>query len=128
VLGPHRVSLQALVPVIVGGGGEGEGIFAPATAFSRVRVSTAFQRAVAGATDAPERALGEALGRLLYLLHLAVILWWLLDRSTGQSATAALTKLLRRLSPPAALALRVPAVRGFVRAADALVVEAFLRE
>ena len=126
VLGPHRVSLQALVPVIVGG--EGEGIFAPATAFSRVRVSTAFRQAVSGATDAPERALGEALGRLLYLLHLAVIRWWLLDRSAGQSATAALVTLLRRASPSAAMALRVPALRRFVKAADALVLEAFLRD
>jgi AcrR family transcriptional regulator len=125
-LGPHRVSLRALAPVIVGA--EGEGIFAQATAFSRVRVMTAFREAVTGATDAPERALGEALGRLLYLLHLAVILWWLLDRSAGQSATTALVKLLRRLSPSAALALRVPAVRTFVKAADALVVEAFLRD
>jgi AcrR family transcriptional regulator len=126
VLGPHRVSLRALVPVIVGG--EGEGIFSRATAFSRVRVLTAFQQAVTGATDAPERPFGEALGRLLYVLHLAVILWWLLDRSAGHSATAALVRLLRRLSPSAALALRVPAVRSFVKAADALVVEAFLRD
>jgi AcrR family transcriptional regulator len=126
VLGPHRVVLRALAPVIVGA--EDEGIFARATAFSRVRVLGAFQEAVTAATDAPERALGEAMGRLLYLFHLAVILWWLLERSPGQRATAALLKLLRRLMPYAALALRVPAARSFVRAADALVAEAFLRD
>ena len=32
----------------------------------------------------------EAIGRLLYLLHLAILLWWLLDKSMKQRATTAL--------------------------------------
>ena len=92
VLGPHRQTLRALAPAMVGEGEEG--LFARATAFSRTRVQGAFRAAVVGASDAPAPRLAEALARLLYLLHLAVILWWLLDRSAGQRATAGLVALL----------------------------------
>jgi AcrR family transcriptional regulator len=124
VLGPHRVTLRALAPVMVGD--TEEGVFAERTAFSRARVQRAFHDAVAGASDAPAARLAGALGRLLYLLHLAVILWWLLDRSPRQRATSALVRLLARVLPSASLALRLPAVRGFVTSADALFEQALL--
>ena len=72
----------------------------------------------------PKPPLAAALGRLLYLVHLAVLLWWLLDKSANQRATAALVSLTRQLLPSAALALRVPPVRRFVLAFDELVREA----
>ena len=81
-----------------------------------------------GATDAPKRPLAEAIGRLLYLLHLGVILWWLLDRSPGQRATSALVALIRQILPSAALALHLRPVRGFVQSADALFREGLLGE
>jgi len=124
VLGPHRVTLRALVPVMVGD--VEEGVFAQSTAFSRLRVQAVFQDAVVNATDAPIRTLAEAIGRLLYLLHLAVILWWLLDKSPGQRATHALVALFRRLLPSAALTLRLPSVRGFAQSADVLLRDALL--
>lgn len=123
-LGPHRVTLRALVPVMVGD--IEEGVFALSTAFSRLRVQAIFQRAVTGATDAPAPKLADALARLLYLAHLGVILWWLLDRSQGQRATHGLLSLWRRILPSASLALRFPVVRGAVQSADMLVREALL--
>jgi AcrR family transcriptional regulator len=122
VLAPHRVALRALIPVLVGD--PVEGIFAASTAFSRLRVQRVFETAVVGSTDAPRHPLAEALGRLLYLVHLAVLLWWLLDKSAKQRATTALVSLTEQLLPSAALALRVPPVRRFVVAADALVRDA----
>lgn len=124
VLGPHRTTLRALAPALVGDGEEG--VFARATALSRERVLGAFSVAVARASDAPPPLLAEALARLLYLLHLAVILWWLLDRSPAQRATDGLVALLRRVLPAAALTLRLPLVRGFVLSADALLGQALL--
>jgi len=126
VLRPHRATLAALVGVLVGD--PDEGLFAPGTAFSRLRVQGAFVAAVTGATDAPRGALGPALGRLLYLVHLAVLLWWLLDRSAKQRATEALLALLGRALRLAAPALRVPGVGGLVIAADRLVREALFGE
>jgi AcrR family transcriptional regulator len=124
VLGPHRQTLRALAPAMLGEGEEG--LFAATTAFSRTRVQGAFRDAVVGASDAPAVPLAQALARLLYLLHLAVILWWLLDRSAGQRATAGLVALLRRVLPAAALTLRLPLVRGFVLSADELLGQALL--
>jgi AcrR family transcriptional regulator len=124
VLGPHRVTLRALAPAMVGDAEEG--VFAQSTTFSRLRVQSAFQMAVSEAIDAPKKPLAEALGRLLYLLHLGVILWWLLDRSAGQRATSGLVALFRQMLPSAALALRLRPVRGFVESADSLLQEALL--
>lgn len=122
VLGPHRGTLAALVPVLVGG--RDENLFAPATAFSRTRVQSAFVQAVAGATDAPRGTDAEALGRALDLVHLCVLLFWLLDRSAGQRATERLVGVIRRVLPAFAVAFRLRVVRGFVRDVDGLAREA----
>jgi AcrR family transcriptional regulator len=124
VLKPHRIALRALTSVLVGN--PEEGIFAASTAFSRVRVQQVFESAINQATDAPKQPLAEALGRLLYVVHLAVLLWWLLDRSAGQRATSALVLLTKQLLPSAALAVRVPPVRRFIVSVDELMREALL--
>jgi AcrR family transcriptional regulator len=119
VLEPHRTALRALTPVMVGD--PDEGIFAAGTAFSRVRVLGVFEEAVTGATDAPKVPYAEALGRLLYMVHLAVLLWWLLDKSAHQRATTTLVSLIDGLLPSAALALRLPTLRRFVVSVDELI-------
>ena len=124
VLEPHRVALRALTPVLVGD--PEEGIFSASTAFSRLRVQGVFEEAVAGSNDAPKQPLAHALGRLLYLVHLTVLLWWLLDKSSHQRATAGLISLLQQLLPSAALTLRVSPVRKFVVSVDGLVRDALL--
>jgi AcrR family transcriptional regulator len=118
VLSVHRSTLAALVPVLVGDAEEG--LFAPATAFSRQRVQKIFHEAVSGATDAPRPDVAPALARLLYLAHLAIILWWLLDKSPRQRATTALVALIKQALPASALTLRLPRVRAFVVAGDKL--------
>src|SRR5258705_12938211 len=70
VLEPHRIVLRALIPVLVGD--PDDGVFASRAEFARGRVQVVFEVAVAGSTDAPKQALAEPLGRLLYLVHLAV--------------------------------------------------------
>jgi len=122
VLEPHRVALRALIPVLVGD--PEEGVFAEGAAFSRVRVQGAFEAAVTGSTDAPPPAEAAAMGRLLYLAHLAVLLWWLLDKSPKQRATTALVLLTQQVLPSAALSLRLPSIRRFVVSSDELVREA----
>jgi AcrR family transcriptional regulator len=122
VLAPHQAALRALTPVLVGD--PDESIFAATTAFSRLRVQQVFERAVAGSTDAPRQPLAGALGRLLYLAHLAVLFWWLLDKSPNQRATAVLVSLTEQLLPSAAVALHVPAVRRFVVSTDELIGQA----
>jgi hypothetical protein len=113
VLRPHRSTLAALVPVLISSGEDG--LFAAGTAFSRRRVQGVFEEAVRGAIDAPGPEMAGALGRMLYLAHLAVILGWLLDRSRGQRATRSLVALLERGLPAFSLAV------GLSPAATALV-------
>jgi AcrR family transcriptional regulator len=124
VLGPHRRALTALVPVLVGD--PEEGLFAPATAFSRTRVQEVFVAAVQEASDAPPPKSAEALGRLLYVGHLAVLLWWLLDKSPEGAATKGLLALIRRAMPKLALAWRLPFTKSLALAADGLLREALL--
>ncbi len=118
VLAPQRDTLAALTPVLIGT--SDEGLFAPGTAFSRRRVQAAFVEAVRGASDAPAPDDAAALGRLLYVVHLAVILWWLFDKTPRQRATRDLLALLQGALPMAALALRLDPARNFVRTADIL--------
>ncbi len=124
ILQPHRKTLSALIPVLVSNASDG--LFSATSAFSRERVQRVFQAAVVGASDAPREEIAAALGRLLYLVHLATILWWLLDKSPQQRATRSLIRLLRQTLPPAALALRLKKVGAFILAGDRLFQEALI--
>jgi AcrR family transcriptional regulator len=117
VLGHQRETLSALLPVLVGD--ESDGLFAPATGFSRDRVQSVFREAVCGALDAP-RAEDDAaaLGRVLYALHLVIILWWLIDKSPNQKATTELVAALERVMPAASLALKFKPARAWLQMAD----------
>jgi AcrR family transcriptional regulator len=117
VLAPHRTTLGALTSILVSTGENG--LFSERTAFSRKRVMQVFVDAVADAGDAPGK-LAAPLGRLLYLMHLGVILWWLLDRSAKQRATAGLIALLERTLAPFALTLRLPWMKSLVEGMDQL--------
>lgn len=122
VLRPQRRTLSALVSVLVGDADHG--LFSASSSFSRRRVQAIFHEAVVGATDAPRAQIAAPLGRLLYLLHLAVLLWWLLDKSPGQRATKGLVALIESAMPSAVLALRFPPVARILRAGDELFREA----
>ena len=119
VLQPHRTTLRALIPILIAD--PNDGVFAASTAFSRLRVQQVFEDAVLRSIDAPKGPLGGALGRLLYLAHLAVLLWWLLDKTPKQRATDALVALLEDILPSAALTLRLPPIRRFVLVMDDLI-------
>ena len=122
VLRPHRPTLSALVSVLIGDADHG--LFSSSSTFSRVRVQAVFHEAVVGASDAPRAQIAAPLGRLLYLLHLAVLLWWLLDKSPAQRATKGLVALLEQAMPSAILALRFPPVVRLLRTGDGLFKEA----
>ena len=126
ILRPHRQTLAALIPVLVSNAPDG--LFSNTTAFSRERVQRIYQDAVVGASDAPRDEVAAALGRLLYLAHLAVVLWWLLDKSPQQRATRALVRLMSGALPATALTLRLPKVGAFVLTGDRLFQEALIGE
>jgi AcrR family transcriptional regulator len=124
VLRPHRKILLSLIPVLVGD--PDQGLFASGTTFSRIRVQSVFQNAVLGASDAPPTKVAEALGRLLYMLHLSAILLWLLDKSPRQRATTAFIALLQKTLASFSLALRLAPIRSIVCSAGDVFQEAIL--
>ena len=124
VLATQRETLSALVPILVGD--PQKGLFAPATDFSRRRVQQVFIDAVSGAKEKLDEVQAESLGRILYVVHLAVILWWLLDKSPRQRATEGLLELLAKLGPALGLALKLPGAWRTVRSLDALILEGLL--
>lgn len=118
VLKPQRATIAGLIPVLVSD--VQDGVFAESSAPSRRRVQAVFEQAVTGAKDAPPEADARALGRILYLVHLTILLWWALDRSREQRTTAGLLALAGRLLPPVALALKFGHMRRLLRSGDAL--------
>jgi AcrR family transcriptional regulator len=124
VLRPHRQALASLIPVLVSNGEDG--LFSATAAISRERVLGLFRTAVEGAKDAPRGEVAAALGRLLYLAHLAVLLWWLLDRSASQRATSGLVALIRRALPALSWGLKLKGVREVVLSGDRLFQDAMI--
>ena len=122
-LAPHRDALAALIPVLVSTSEQaGDGL---AATRARTKVEGVFIAAVKGAEDAPDRSTAEALGRVLYLVHLAVVMWWLLDRSEGQSATRRLMESLNDAERFVTVGMNLPFVRQAIQEIDDLVEHAF---
>lgn len=122
VLAEHRATLSALLPILVRD--DAVGLLAPDASGARERVRQVFHRAVIDATNAPPPPLAAALGNLLYVAHLGIILGWLLDRSPGARATAALLELLEQTTPLASLVL--PFAEPMILATDAVLRDALL--
>ena len=126
VLKGHRQTLAALVPLLVGD--PERGIFGRETALARSRVQSVFEVAVNDADNRPPDLVAVALARVLYVLHLCVILWWLLDRSPGQRATQGLLALVEAGAPRLAPALRLGPVRRALVALDGLILDGIFGE
>lgn len=118
VLGPHREELTLRMPAMIATGEDG--LFSGVTSFARKRVEGIFIRAITEAHDAPDAKTAAAMGRLLYVMHLGVILWWLLDRSPSQRTTSELVATLRKGRPLAKLVPHLPYAKSLIAAADAL--------
>ncbi len=95
-LSPHRDALVALAGVLLNA--RGEGVLSLTTTASRARVQEVFSHAVHGSVDPPEPAVAEPLARVLYLGHLSLLLFWLIDQSPEQRATADLVGMLELVS------------------------------
>ena len=113
----HRPALRSALGVLVSP--SDEGLFAPATRASRLRVQGIFLRAVDGAKDPPRGERAARLGRALDLLHLGIVLFWLLDASTDQKATSALLKVFSKALVLAQAALRLPGAWSLLGRLDA---------
>ncbi|MCG3137211.1 MAG: hypothetical protein HJJLKODD_01054 [Phycisphaerae bacterium] len=124
VLTPHRKLLIGLIPILVSH--SDDGLFASTTRYSRARVVGFFRLAVCKADDSPGARQADALARWFYMLHLSIILWWLLDRSTQQQATRKLLSLIEALLPMFDLGFQWPGMERKLLSADRLLQQALL--
>jgi AcrR family transcriptional regulator len=117
---PHRGPLAALLTRALDPNSPisalGEG-----TSAVREKMGGVFLEVVRGASDAPREKQARELGKVLYSLHLAILLYWFHDRTPGARATRDLVgsarEALRYLRP----ALRLPPMsRVLSRLANAL--------
>ncbi len=111
VLGPHRDTLGVLLGAMFHR--RGDGIYVPWAA-NQAAVRDEFVRAVEQSENAPAGAV--ELGEALYLAHLGVLLFWLLDRSEAQQATDRLVAWAEGLVPWAGMVLTAPFVQQPARA------------
>ncbi|HEU5098550.1 MAG TPA: helix-turn-helix domain-containing protein [Roseiflexaceae bacterium] len=99
----------------------GVAVLGDQTSGIRERMGRAFFELVAGAADAPRERQARQLATLLYALHLALLLFWLHDRSPEHRATADLIKLVRDTLALVRPVLRVPPVsKALARLARAI--------
>src|SRR5262249_246955 len=99
----------------------GVAVLGDQTSNIREQVGRAFYDLVRGATDAPRERQARQLATVLYALHLALLLFWLHDRSPSQQATGDLIKLTHDTLALIRPVLRVPPVsKGLARLARAI--------
>lgn len=122
-LAPHRDLLASLLGVLLAD--PEHGVLGPGTAASRASVLQIFLDAVTEASNAPSEG-AEALGRLLYALHLALILAWLLDRSPRQVASRSLRAWVDKALAWAPRWLALPPARRVVLGLDEILRSGFL--
>src|SRR5262249_25024970 len=92
-LAPYREALGALAGAALNPRSN-VAVLGDTTADVRQRVSAMFLAMVRGATDAPRERVARDLATALYGAHLALILFWLYDRTPGQRATDELLSLV----------------------------------
>lgn len=120
-LAPYREALGALAGAALNPRSN-VAVLGDTTAEVRQRVSAMFLAVVLGATDAPRERVARDLATALYGTHLALILFWLYDRTPNQRATDELLTLicdalriarrLLRLPPMAHMLARLARVMG----------------
>jgi AcrR family transcriptional regulator len=91
-IAPYREALGALAGAALNPHSR-VAVLGDSTADVRLRVSAMFLEIVRGATDAPRERVARDLATVLYGAHLALILFWLYDRTPRQRATEELLSL-----------------------------------
>jgi AcrR family transcriptional regulator len=99
----------------------GVAVLGDQTSDIRERMGRAFYDLVLGSTDPPRERQARQLATVLYALHLALLLFWLHDRSPEQRATADLVKQARDTLALIRPVLRLPPVsKALARLARAI--------
>jgi AcrR family transcriptional regulator len=117
---PYRDALGALFGAALTPH-SGVAVLGDSTSDIRERMGNVFYAVVAGAVDAPRDRQARQLAIVLYALHLALLLFWIHDRSPDHRATDDLIKLARDMIGLMRPILRLPPVaKTLTRLAQAI--------
>jgi AcrR family transcriptional regulator len=118
---PHREALGALFGTALNPRSQA-GVFGESTQDIRRQARRSYLVVIQGAKDAPKNSQSEDLATLLYGMHLAMVLFWLIDQSNKAWRTQLLLTFLRdmlklirpilRLSPVAQALARLANILG----------------
>ncbi|HKF95564.1 MAG TPA: TetR/AcrR family transcriptional regulator, partial [Gammaproteobacteria bacterium] len=119
-LDPYRSAIGALFGAALTPQ-SGIAVLGDETSDIRVRMERMFLAMIAGATDAPRERQARQLATVLYTLELALVLFWVHDRSPNHRATTDLLKLAHDGIALVRPVLRFPPIaKGLARLAQAL--------
>ena len=113
LMAPHRAALSALFGTALNSHSSA-GVFSKSTADIRRHARKTFLMMIMGAKDAPKESQREDLATVLYGVHLAMVLFWLIDESQQAGRTHLFLAFLRDMLkliqpilwlPPVSLAL-----------------------
>ncbi|GHO63453.1 TetR family transcriptional regulator [Ktedonobacter sp. SOSP1-52] len=110
LMAPHRAALSALFGVTLNSRSNA-GVFSEGTADIRRRGRKTYLEIILGAKDAPKKSQCEDLATVLYGMHLAMVLFWLIDESKQAGRTHLLLAFLRDLLKLMQPLLWLPPVR-----------------
>lgn len=96
LMAPHRETLGALFSTALNPRSK-VGVLSESTADIRRQSRDMYLALIEGAKDAPRALQREDLATVLYGAHLALVLFWLVDQSTGTQRTLQLLAVLRDL-------------------------------
>jgi AcrR family transcriptional regulator len=113
-LQPHRDALGSLFAVGLTANSE-MAVLGDRAASVRRRMWDLFREVVSGSSDAPKDAQCEQLATLLYAAHLLIVLFWLQDKSEGQTRSRHLLAFLQKMLKRLRTAMRVPGVGGLLK-------------
>jgi AcrR family transcriptional regulator len=118
LLAPHRETLSALFGTAVNPRSK-VGVLSDGTAEIRRRSREMYRMIIEGAKDAPRVSQREDLATLFYGTHMAIVLFWLIDRSVEARRTWQLIAFLRDMLKLAQPLLWLPVVsQALVRLAQ----------
>lgn len=117
---PHREALSALFGTALNSRSQA-GVFSESTQDIRRQARRSYLAVIQGAKDAPKHSQSEDLATLLYGMHLAMVLFWLIDQSDKAWRTQLLLAFLRDMLKLIRPILRLsPVAQAQVRLADIL--------
>jgi AcrR family transcriptional regulator len=117
---PHRAALSALFGTALNSHSSA-GVFSKSTADIRRNARRTYLMIIRGAKNAPKESQCEDLATVLYGIHLAMVLFWLIDESQQAGRTHLLLAFLRDMLKLLQPILRFPPVSlALVRLADIL--------